>query len=290
MWIADFGTDMSHDDASLYEQPFAYVTEHVKPTRVGKREARTNELYWLFQWSRPLMRKAISTLPRSIVTPEVSKFRVFAWLPAAVIADKNLTVIARADDATFGVLHSRFHELWSLKLCTWMGKGNDPRYTPSSTFETFPFPPGLTPADTAHQRTEPLPDGALIPADLPTGPRENAAAIARAAKRLNDLRTRWLNPPEWCDRIPEVTPLGMERSPYPDRLVPKPAHEKELAKRTLTNLYNAPPAWLTKAHADLDTTVATAYGWTDSATPGDDEILRRLLALNRVRATTAPKP
>jgi hypothetical protein len=84
----------------------------------------------------------------------------------------------------------------------------------------------------------------------------------------------------------------MERSPYPDRLVPKPAHEKELAKRTLTNLYNAPPAWLTKAHADLDTAVATAYGWTtdsssSSATLGDDEILRRLLALNRARANKA---
>ena len=27
----------------------------------------------------------------------------------------------------------------------WLGKGNDPHYTPSTTFETFPFPPGLTP-------------------------------------------------------------------------------------------------------------------------------------------------
>ena len=62
--------------------------------------------------------------------------------------DKMLIVIARADDTTFGILHSRFHELWSLALCTWLGKGNDPRYTPTTTFETFPFPAGLTPADT----------------------------------------------------------------------------------------------------------------------------------------------
>ena len=204
-----------------------------------------------------------------------------------LIADKNLTVIARADDATFGVLHSRFHELWSLKLCTWMGKGNDPRYTPSTTFETFPFPAGLTPADTAHQRTETLADGTVIPAELPAEVRGKAEAIARAAKRLNDLRDRWLNPPEWCDRVPEVTPLGLERSPYPDRIVAKPGHEKELAKRTLTNLYNAPPAWLKKAHADLDAAVAAAYGWTDGATMTDDDILRRLLALNRERAPKA---
>lgn len=288
MWIADFGTDMSHDDASLYEQPFAYVTEHVKPTRVGKREARTNELYWLFQWSRPVMRKAISTLPRSIVTPEVSKFRVFAWLPAAVIADKNLTVIARADDTTFGVLHSRFHELWSLRLGTSLE--DRPRYTPTSTFETFPFPAGLTPADTAHQRTETLADGTVIPAELPEAVRPHAEAIARAAKRLNDLRERWLNPPEWCDRVPEVTPLGLEHSPYPDRIVAKPGHEKDLAKRTLTNLYNERPAWLAKAHATLDAAVATAYGWKDDAALTEDEILRRLLALNRERSDLAAKP
>ena len=59
--------------------------------------------------------------------------------------DHQLIVIARDDDTTFGILHSRFHELWSLRLCTWLGKGNDPRYTPSTTFETFPFPAGLTP-------------------------------------------------------------------------------------------------------------------------------------------------
>ena len=127
----------------------------------------------------------------------------------------------------------------------------------------------------------------MIPAELPEAVRPHAEAIARAAKRLNDLRERWLNPPEWCVRVPEVTPLGLERSPYPDRIVAKPGHEKELAKRTLTNLYNAPPAWLKKAHADLDAAVAAAYGWTDGATMTDDDILRRLLALNRERAPKA---
>lgn len=127
----------------------------------------------------------------------------------------------------------------------------------------------------------------MIPAELPAEVRGKAEAIARAAKRLNDLRERWLNPPEWCDRVLEVTPLGLERSPYPDRIVAKPGHEKELAKRTLTNLYNAPPARLKKAHADLDAAVAAAYGWTDGATMTDDDILRRLLALNRERAPKA---
>ncbi len=99
------------------------------------------------------------------------------------------------------------------------------------------------------------------------------------------LRDAWLNPPEWTERVPEVVPLGMSVSPYPDRILAKPGFEKDLAKRTLTNLYNQRPAWLALAHATLDMAVAAAYGWADyTATMPDEEILRRLLALNLARA------
>ena len=60
----------------------------------------------------------------------------------------------------------------------------------------------------------------------------------------------------------------------------------ELKKRTLTNLYNGRPSWLTHAHARLDRAVWAAYGWDDpdpAATP-EDVILSRLLALNLERA------
>ncbi|WP_042425251.1 class I SAM-dependent DNA methyltransferase [Comamonas granuli] len=312
MWIVDFGADMQAGEASLFEKPFEHVTLHVKPTRVGKREVRTNECYWLFQWSRPVMRSAIQGLPRFIVTPEVAKHRIFVLLPMTTVADKNLTVIARADDTTFGILHSRFHELWALRMGTSLE--DRPRYTPTTCFETFPFPAGLTPADTAHQRTEAVEGGALIPADLPDAlpaenfkpnkppalaqqapaaiknitPRQAATAIAQAAQRLHQLRQAWLNPPEWTDTVPEVVPLGLATSPYPDRTVPKPGFEKDLAKRTLTNLYNLRPAWLAAAHAQLDTAVAAAYGWADyTADMPDDEILRRLLALNLQRSSAA---
>ncbi len=188
-------------------------------------------------------------------------------------------MVARADDTTFGILHSRLHELWSLRLGTSLE--DRPRYTPTTCFETFPFPAGLSPADTAHQRTEALPGGALIPADLPAAVRPHAEAIACAAQRLVALRDAWLNPPEWTERVPEVVPLGLAASPYPDRIVARPGHEADLAARTLTKLYNARPAWLAQAHAALDAAVAAAYGWADwrPALP-DDEILRRLLALN----------
>jgi hypothetical protein len=262
-WVIDFGVDRTLDQACLYEGPFAIVTEQVAPARLAGRDKGQAKRWWLHARPSPKYRTALASLPRVIVTPCVSKHRLFAFLSPAELADHQLAVVLRSDDTTFGVLQSRFHELWSLRLCTWLGVGNDPRYTPSTTFETFPFPAGMTPADTA--------------AGAPTGPQ--ADAIAAAARRLNELRENWLNPAEWVDRIPEVVPG------YPDRVIPKPGHEAELKKRTLTNLYNQRPAWLDGAHKTLDAAVAAAYGWTDYTTEmPDDEILRRLLALNLERA------
>lgn len=183
-----------------------------------------------------------------------------------MLADSAIIAIARDDDTTFGILHSRFHELWALRMGTFLGVGNDPRYTPSTTFETFPFPEGLTPNIPA--------------ADYAADPR--AQAIAQAAARLNELRENWLNPPDLVVREPEVVPG------YPDRILPRDdAAAKELARRTLTNLYNARPAWLDHAHRALDEAVADAYGWGDDFRAGlltDDEILARLFRLNQQRA------
>ena len=221
------------------------------------------------------MQEQIRALPRYLVTPEVSKHRVFAWLALPVLPDKNLIAIARADDTTFGILHSRFHELWSLGLCTFLGVGNDPRYTPSSTFETFPFPAGPTPTDTKGQ---PVTEGELLLPPVDVGRLPAAVKIATAAQRLASLRENWLNPAEWVERVPEVV------AGYPERIIAKPEHAAELKKRTLTNLYNARPAWLDSAHKALDQAVADAYGWTDyTSAMSDEEILRRLLALNLSR-------
>ena len=181
---------------------------------------------------------------------------------------------------TFGVLSSRLHECWALANASMHGVGNDPTYNGKSCFETFPFPAGLTPsfAEGARlqQATPILPDVA-DPSRLP-----DAEAIAMAAFKLNRLREAWLNPPEWVDWV--IT-REEEQAGFPPRPVAKPGHEADLKKRTLTNLYNARPAWLSMAHERLDQAVAAAYGW-DDYTPDmpDEEILRRLLELNLNRA------
>ncbi|ALG66932.1 class I SAM-dependent DNA methyltransferase [Beggiatoa leptomitoformis] len=260
-WIIDFGVNMSEDDASLYEKPFEYVVKNVKPKRVGKREERANEKWWILQRSRPEMRLALKPLFRFIITSRVSKYRLFIWMDKTVLPDSRLYAIAREDDTTFGILHCRFHELWSLKTCSWHGVGNDPTYNAHSCFETFPFPDGLSPNIPASEY-----------ADNP-----HAQAIAKAAQRLNELRDNWLNPPNLVQRVPEIV------AGYPERILPMNAEaEKELKKRTLTNLYNLKPQWLVKAHEVLDNAVATAYGWEHHLS--DDDVLARLLALNLARS------
>lgn len=313
-WVIDTGESMTEQEASLFEAPFEHITTVVKPVRLENNDRIRRTFWWRFGRNGENLRSALTSLPRYINTPRVAKHRLFVWQLEFFIPDTATVAIARADDTTFGILHSRFHELWSLRMGTSLE--DRPRYTPTTCFETFPFPAGLTPADTAHQRTEAVDGGALIPADLPDAlpdtlpegdskqkqalapvhqspaaiktilPRPAAITIAQAAQRLNTLRQAWLNPPEWTHTVPEVVPLGLAASPYPDRTVPTPGFEKELAKRTLTNLYNQRPAWLAAAHAQLDAAVAAAYGWGDyTADMPDDEILRRLLALNLQRST-----
>ena len=287
-WIVDFGATMSESSASLFEAPFAYVFRFVKPKRLT---AKLSSSWWLHERPRINMRKALDGLPRYLATTRVSKYRHFSFLNAGILADTRLNVVARADQMTFGILNSRLHAAWSFANASTHGDGIDggrPTYNAKSCFETFPFPAGLTPADTAHQKTEEA-DGAVIPAGLLGSLKANATRIAQAAKRLDELRNNWLNPPEWTHQVPEVIPLGMATSPYPDRIEPKPgiseADLKALQKRTLTNLYNLRPQWLVHAHEQLDLAVAAAYGWTDyTADLPDQDILKRLLALNLERS------
>jgi hypothetical protein len=340
-WVIDFGASMGEADAALYERPFEHVLKVVKPKRASNREASRVANWWRHGRPRPELRRWLDNLPRMIVTSETAKHRYFVWLPVSAAPEHKLVVVPRSDDVTFGVLSSRIHGVWAVATGGRLGVGNDPVYSTGKCFAPVPFPAGLTPADTAHQRTEalapaagphpsPVPagegaDAVRVPADLAPSVRPHAEAIARAAHALNALRERWLNPPEWTERVPEVVPLGYVRSPcgqwllpapaaptgiepaaapardalrspqagplsralraYPDRIVARPGFEQPLAQRTLTKLYNERPAWLARAHEQLDAAVAAAYGWADY-TPAlpDDELLRRLLALNRARA------
>ncbi len=256
-WIVDFGWSMTEADAALYEAPFAHIREHVWPMRQQNRREAYRVNWWRHVEPRQGMWGALDGLSRCIATARVAKHRLFVWLDTRIVPDSKVIVIARDDDVTLGILHSRFHEAWSLGLCSWHGVGNDPVYNPSTVFQTFPFPVGLSPDIPA--------------ADYAEDPR--AVAITDAARRLVELRDRWLNPPEWVEWAEEPFPG------YPKRPVARnEAAAKELKARTLTNLYNARPQWLVDVHTALDAAVAAAYGWNTDI--GNEEALRQLLEMN----------
>ncbi len=235
MWTIDFAM-MPLEQASQYELPFEYVKVNVFPVRTTGRKATYGERWWQYGRPRVEMREALTGLSRMVATPATSKHRVFTWVGPDVLCNQGTLVFAREDDYFFGVLHSRPHEAWARAQGTQLREAESGfRYTPTTTFETFPFPwpPGHEPKDS------PL-----------------VEAIAESARKLVEKRDAWLNPPN--------------------------ASEEELKHRTLTNLYNARPAWLADAHRKLDEAVFAAYGWPSTLT--DAEILKRLLALNHQRA------
>jgi hypothetical protein len=284
-WIIDIA-DLELNRASQYEAPFAIVAGRVKPKRDTNRDKWLRDNWWRPQRMRPEMREAIKPLPRFLITTTTSKHRLFTWLSHPTLPDHQLVVFARSDDYFFGVLHSRFHESWALAQGTQLRERESGfRYTPTTCFETFPFP-------------RPTP--------------EHEAAIAAAAKELNELRERWLNPPEWTvERLLEFP--GSVNGPWSRYIVPSTINPQlstalvryprleprdadcaaKLKERTLTKLYNertTKHAWLDLAHKKLDAAVAAAYGWPVDLT--DQQILERLLALNLERAApeqTTPK-
>ena len=254
-FIVDFH-DLSEFDSSLYEKPFKHILP-VKEHRAHMNQKQALELWWRHWNTRPKMRDALAGKNRYIATPRVSKHRIFRWVPRFILPDNMIVAIARDDDTTFGILHSRFHEQWSLRLCTYLGVGNDPRYTPSTTFETFPFPHGLGPNVAS----------ATFAAD------RRAQEIASLACKLNELRESWLNPKELVGEV--ICP----KNGFPIGLHPVSETAKtELKKRKLTKLYNDRPSWLHQIHTALNAAVARAYGWPEDI--DDDTAMQRLLEMN----------
>ena len=326
-WIVDFSSDSDPEAAARFEAPFAKLKADVLPERSKVKRKSYRAYWWIHAEPCDEMRRLIQPLPRFLVTTTVSKHRVFAWLSSPTLPDHQLVAFGRADAFFFGVLHSRLHEVWAFAQGTQLReKESGFRYTPTTCFETFPFPfpddlesPAPKPLVEPPSRVPNPVEAEMLAAKyysakespipyqpMPRTPEEHRAAIADAATELNDLRERWLNPPEWTetrflefpgtvggpwDRYIDPSTLNPQRSTglvrYP-RLEPRDADcAARLKPRTLTNLYNERPTWLDLAHKKLDAAVADAYGWSADLT--DDQILEKLLALNLERAAEEQK-
>lgn len=137
-WVVDFN-ERSEQNAAAYPLPYAQLAAHVKPERALKAKAVSEAPWWLFFRSRPQLRKAVVDLDEVLAIALVSKSVMPMRVPTGQVFSHALGVFATDDYADQAVLSSSLHQMWAIKYGS--GMRNDPRYTPSDVFETFPRPP-----------------------------------------------------------------------------------------------------------------------------------------------------
>ncbi len=202
--------------------------------------------WWIFGEPRSELRPALAGLSRYIVTVETMKHRVFLFLDSSVLPDNKLIAITSADAFWLGIVSSRIHTAWALRAGGWLGVGNDPVYSKSTCFDTFPFPSAN---DLQIQR------------------------IRSIAEELNHIRARVLRQHEHLTLTGLYNVLEMLRAgTSPDAL-------EEDHRRTFDD---GLVLILKELHDKLDVAVADAYGWPVDLS--DEEILARVVALNLERA------
>ena len=187
VWIIDFGVAMSESDAALYEAPFEYIKEKVYPERIKNKMAWRAQNWWRHGYPATTMRQELAPLSRYIGTPKVATHRFFVWLSPDMLPSNLVIAIASDDDYMLGVLSSSIHELWARRVGSQLRESaSGATYTPTTCFETFPFPhPTIAQQD----------------------------AIAAAAAELNRLRENWLNPvaADGVTPIPSVNAAELRR-------------------------------------------------------------------------------
>jgi len=274
IWIIDFTVEqipdggstatirsLTEQEASFYLDPFEFAEQTVKPERLGSSVAGLAP--WHLHWRpRVEMRSAILGLNRYLVTTRHSKHLIFRWIGPDYLADSALIAFATNHDETFGLLQSRVHELWALAMGSFIGVGNDARYTPNTTFETFPCPAGFR--------------------DAPP------EAVAKAARTLNEARERWLNPE------------GADETELKKRTLTALYNAREAGQATwLNNLHRdldravlaaygwsdlAEPLFAAEDALRAANPKGDALGLTLSRTEPGQALLGRLLALNLERS------
>ncbi len=137
-FIIFFG-NMALEKAKAWPDLLDLVEEKVKPQREQKARDVASWPWWKFWRSRPELLLATSSLTEVLAIADTSKHFSVAKVPSSYILNKTIAVVALDSDSAFAVLQSRIHEVWA----RFQGSSlrDDLRYTISSCFQTFPFPP-----------------------------------------------------------------------------------------------------------------------------------------------------
>ncbi|KAB2728007.1 class I SAM-dependent DNA methyltransferase [Brucella anthropi] len=229
---------------SRYPEIYQHILTNVKPERDSNNRASYRNNWWVFGEPRKELRPALSGICRYIVTVETAKHRVFQFLEADILPDNMLVAIALSDSCLLGILSSKIHVIWALAQG---GTLEDrPRYSKSLCFDPFPFPSA---------------------SDV------QKAQIGDIAEELDAQRKRVLEEHSHLTLTGLYNVLEMLKAgTKPDDLGAK---ERRIFDDGLVLI-------LKELHEKLDEAVAVAYGWP--ADSSDEEILARLVSLNKERA------
>lgn len=136
-YIIDFAM-RSLEEAMSYPEAIRLVRERVKPTRDENNREAYRRYWWRFAEPRPKMRGRLDGLSRFIAGNAQGKRFLFCWVDASVCPSNLTNVFAFDDDYAVGVLTSSVHGAWARSESSTLRV--DLRYTPTSCFETFPWP------------------------------------------------------------------------------------------------------------------------------------------------------
>lgn len=241
-FVIDFGM-RGESDARQFPLAYDLVRDRVKPVRAANARASYRDLWWRFGEPRGTFRPALAGLSRFIATVETAKHRVFVFLDAQTATSHKIIWVASADAYHLGVLSSAVHVAWATAAGGKLGVGNDPVYTKSTCFDSFPFPPAGN-AELAHQ-------------------------IADLAERIESHRWAALR------RDEKATITGIYN------VVAKLRSGEVLTQQERDIHANAACRVLMDLHDELDRAVAAAYGWRWPMP--SEEVLERLVALHDAR-------
>jgi hypothetical protein len=94
--------------------------------------------WWAYQAHRPELYSLLADKKRALVLSRHGQALAFAFAPTDIIYSEAVAVFDIDTDQGFAILQSRVHEIWARLFGSSIK--DDLRYTPSDCFETFPFP------------------------------------------------------------------------------------------------------------------------------------------------------
>jgi hypothetical protein len=114
------------------------LEKHVKPMRDKQKRPALRDRWWQFAERQSGLYSRISEMNRVIISGQTAKYSTFTIVPNNQVFSHKTIVFCSDYEGLFGILQSRVHELWARTFGPTMK--DDPVYTPSDCFETFPLP------------------------------------------------------------------------------------------------------------------------------------------------------